>query len=219
MAEKRVDVGRCLSYGWKTLQQNLIFHILAGVLFVLVHAAVNILGSLVTVGLDGVPVVQALLGLLQVFLSLSLTSCFLLGYFHALSKIDAGADPELGDLFSQVDKLAPAVLTSVLYSVLSTLGFLCCILPSIVLLPLYPTSLYLVYKGESDSIRALKKAWAELRGELVMAIITMLSLGCVAFLGFLACGVGAVVTLPICYAGLYKMTTQVFESTSQGHHS
>ncbi len=217
MAEKRVDIGECFSYGWKALQQNLVFHILVGVLFVLVYAAVNILGSLVGGGLDGAPVVQALFGLAQTFLSLSVTSCFLLGYFHALSKIDAGADPELGDLFSQVDKLVPAVLTSVLCSVLITLGVLCCILPGVILIPLYPTALYLVYKGESDSIRALKKAWAELRGELVMAIITMLSLGCVAFLGLLACGVGALVTIPIYYAGLYKMTTQVFESASQGH--
>lgn len=213
MAEKRVDIGECLSYGLKVLQQNFIFHIVAGVLFVLVYAAVNILGGLITASLDGA---QALFGLAQAFLSLSVTSCFLLGYFHALSKIDAGIDPELGDLFSQVDKLVPAVLTSVLYSVLSTLGFLCCILPGVILMPLYPTSLYLVYKGESDSIRALKSAWAGLRGELVMAIITMLALGAVAFIGFLACGVGALVTMPICYAGLYKMTTQIFESGSQG---
>lgn len=214
MGKNSINIGECFSYGYGALKRNIGFHLVAGLLFVLIYVGANLLTQALQIGMADQPLVKVFFLVMQTLLSLAVTSCFLLGYYHALSKVDAGEEPEIGDLFSQLDKLLPALLTSVMYSILSVIGFVCCIIPGLVLMPMYPMSLYLVYKGERHPISALKRAWAGMEDNLIMAIITMTALGLIGSLGFIACGVGALITMPIYYAGCYKMTRQALDSNS-----
>jgi hypothetical protein len=214
MGKNSINIGECLSYGYGALKRNIGFHLVAGLLFVLIYVGANLLTQALRIGMADQPLVKVFFWLMQTLLGLAVTSCFLLGYYHALSKVDAGEEPEIGDLFSQLDKLLPALLTSVMYLILSAIGFVCCIIPGLVLMPMYPISLYLVYKGESNPISALRRAWDGLRGNLVMAIVTTMVLALIGSLGFVACFVGGLITMPIFYAGCYKMTRQALDSNS-----
>lgn len=180
MASK-IDVGACVSYGFESLKKNLGFHVVAIVIFVVLNG--------MSAGVLAGPI--------------------LLGYFKALEKADSGQAPEIGDLFSRFDKFVPAFLVSLFCGILTAIGYFIFIVPGLLIAPLLPAALTIVDRGENDGIEAVKKAWACLQPNILMAAVAILVLGIIGSIGALACGFGMIFTAPIAIAGMYKLGQQM----------
>lgn len=176
-----VDVGQCVSFGIDSLKKHFSFQVLSGVIISFC------VGS--SFGL--------LYGPLYV------------GYYRAMAKIDAGETPEVGDLFSGFDQFLPSLIVSLLVGTAIWIGFLMCVIPGLLLLPLSPVSLCVVARGEKDGIAAVKAGWRTLTPNLLMAALTVFVLSMLASLGMIGCFVGIFLTLPILNAGQYKMGQQM----------
>ena len=182
MNENGVNLGVCVSYGFESLKKHIGFHVIGCLLLVVLNGFVC--------GLRMGPL--------------------LLGYFHALAKSDRGESPEVGDIFSQFDKFLPSFLVALLVSIAIGIGYICCVVPGVLLAPLAPVSLYAVYMGEKDPIAAIKRGWRGFQDNFLMAVLTVLVLGIISSLGALACGVGILFTMPMAIAGMYKLSEQMY---------
>jgi uncharacterized membrane protein len=135
----------------------------------------------------------------------------IVGYFKALDKEDRGEKPEIGDVFKGFDDFVPALVAGVVGGLVVSIGFMLCVIPGILILPLFPLALYFVAKGEKDGINALKRAWPLVKANLVPAAIAALVVSLVAHLGIILCVIGVILTLPLGMIGFYLIAKQLAE--------
>ncbi|MCK6490717.1 MAG: hypothetical protein L6R48_20900 [Planctomycetes bacterium] len=178
-----IDIGSTLSKSIARLKANPGFHIISCLL-------VGIIGS-------------AVFGLLQ--------GPMMVGYFKALEKEDRGEMPEIGDVFKGFDDFVPALIAGVVGGLVVGIGFMLCLIPGILILPLFPLALYFVAKGEKDGINALKRAWPLVKASLVPAALAALVVGLVGYVGIILCFVGVILTMPIAMIGFYLIAKQLAE--------
>jgi uncharacterized membrane protein len=178
------DIGACLSAGFSGMKKNPVTHIVATLL-------VGIVGG-VTAGL--------------------LTGPMAVGYMRMIQKEEQGARAEIADVFKGFDDFVPALLAVLLSSIAVSIGFMLCIVPGLLIMALVPTSAYLVAMGEKDGIRAIQRAFAAIRENLLGTVICSLVLGIVGSLGTILCGVGVILTMPIAVIGMYHMAQQITDT-------
>lgn len=128
----------------------------------------------------------------------------LVGYFKGMIKEDSGGKAEIGDIFSAFDKFVPSLIVVLLCAVVGMIP-----LAGLLVGPLMVTGLYLIAKGESDGMVALKNGFEAYKAELLMGLLCSLVLGIVGGLGLIACFVGALATLPIALAGNFLLAQQL----------
>lgn len=178
-----VDIGACLSGGVDCIKRNPLFYI--------VGYLILMIASNVTMGI--------LLGPLTV------------GFFRAMKKEEEGGKAEIGDLFKGFDDFVPALVAGLLSGIAITIGMMLCFIPGLLIMSLFPCAIYLVAFGEKDGINALKRAWAVIVPNLVMAAVTMFVLGLVSSLGVILCYIGILLTGPIGLCGMYVLAKQLLE--------
>jgi uncharacterized membrane protein len=127
------------------------------------------------------------------------------GYMLLEEKIQKKEPVSFTDIFKGFDHFVPALVAFLISGVLTGIGFVFCIIPGLILMPLIPTSLYLVAKGEKDGVQAVKLAWSHLKRNLFMAMLTMIVLSVLGSLGIVFCFVGIFLTAPLIYIGYYHM--------------
>jgi uncharacterized membrane protein len=66
-----------------------------------------------------------------------------------------------------------------------------------------------VPEGEKDGVNAVKRAWHAMSTHVVEAVVYMLILSVIAFVGILLCCVGIFVTVPIGVIGQYWLAKQL----------
>lgn len=177
----QVDLGRVLTDTFADYKADFLTHLVASALCAL-------LGSL-GFGL--------LVGPLQV------------GYMRMEARRTGGAQIGVGDVFKGFEDFIPALVAFIVSAIIVSIGFLLCVLPGLLLMPIVPVAFYLVAHGEKDGVNAVRRAWACVRPNLLMAVISMLVLSILGSLGTLLCGVGVVLTLPILYIGAYHLARQL----------
>jgi uncharacterized membrane protein len=175
------SVGKVISHAFADLKSNFLTHVVATLL-------TSIIGGF-AFGLLVAP--------LQV------------GYMKLEDKIHAGQSATFTDIFKGFDHFVPALVAFLISAVITGIGFLFCIIPGLVLMPLIPVSLYLVSQGENDGVQAVQRAWDYLKSNLLMAMITMLVLSALGSLGIIFCFVGIFLTLPLVYIGSYHMAKEL----------
>jgi uncharacterized membrane protein len=131
------------------------------------------------------------------------------GYMKLEDKIHSGESATFTDIFKGFDHFVPALVAFLISAVITGIGFLFCIIPGLVLMPLIPVSLYLVSQGENDGVQAVQRAWGYLKSNLLMAMITMIVLSALGSLGIIFCFVGIFLTLPLVYIGSYHMAKEL----------
>ena len=175
-----LDISGCISRSWELLKSD--FWAIVGVSFVVivimvVAGAIPFLGYLVLLLLSGV---------------------FYGGlYFYYLKKI-RGQPAELGDAFSGFSAaLGPLVLTTLLVTLLTMVGFVCLILPGIYLAVSYSFAYLLVIDRKMEfwaamevSRRVITAQWWRMLGLLILGSI-------IAVLGVLGLFIGLFITVPI----------------------
>lgn len=175
------SIGSCLSAGIDGLKNNLVTHVVATVLLAIVNG--------VSFGL--------LYGPLHV------------GYMKMAKIEDEGGQAQVGDLFKGFDDFVPALVSGLIGMVIVSIGFMACIIPGILLMPIMSLSAYFVAMGEKDGVEAIKRAWAVWKENIVASCLTALVLTIVGSIGSLLCGVGVFLTLPIAFIGMYHMAKQM----------
>lgn len=177
-----IDIGATLSKSIARLKANPGFHIISCLLVAIIGGAVFNL----------------------------LYGPMLVGYFRALEKEDRGEKPEIGDVFKGFDDFVPALIAGVVGGIVVGIGIMLCIIPGLLIMPLYPLALYFVAcKGEKDGINALKRAWPLVKASLVPAALAALVVGLVGYLGIILCIIGVIVTMPIAMIGFYTIAKQL----------
>jgi len=172
----KLMIGEMIGRGWELLKAN--FWPLVGV---------TALVYIVSVLVDAIPLVGLLLW-----------GVFLGGMFYYYLKRLRGQPAKLGDAFSGF-KLAFAqlMLAGLVSWVLMVIGFACLIIPGIYLVVAWCFTMPLVIDKKLEfwtamevSRRVVTAQWWRMFGLLILAWL-------IAVLGFLGCGIGFFVTLPI----------------------
>lgn len=176
-----IDIGPLLSQSIARLKANPGFHIVSCLL-------VGIIGG-------------AVFGLLH--------GPMIVGYFRALEKEDRGEKPEIGDIFKGFDDFVPALVAGLLGGIIVGIGMMLCVIPGLLILPLFPLALYFVTKGEKDGVNALKRAWPLVKANLISAALAALVVGLVGYVGIILCFIGVFITMPIALIGFYLIAKQL----------
>jgi uncharacterized membrane protein len=184
-----IDISSALSRGWALVRDHMP---------VLVGATV--LGWLITVGLAAVPVLGWIVGFI-----------LLGGMDYMLLRRIRGEEVQLGDMFEGFNRsLLDLTMAGLVKWLLTCLGLLLCILPGIYLAVGYVFALPLVIDKKMDfwtamevSRRVVHEHWWS-----VFALIIVLCL--VALAGFLLCGVGALISVPVATAALMYVYEDLF---------
>lgn len=178
----KINIGACLSGGVDCVKRNPLFYILGYFLFMVI--------SNISAGL--------LMGPLMV------------GYFRAMKKEEEGGKAEIGDLFKGFDDFVPALIAALLGGLAVFIGCMLCFIPGLLIMAIVPCAVYFIaIMGEKDGINALKRAWAVVVANLVMAAVAMFVLALVSSVGVILCYIGIFITGPIGLCGMYILAKQM----------
>jgi uncharacterized membrane protein len=100
-------------------------------------------------------------------------------------------------LFSVVDVLPQLILGSVLYGLVTFLGFCALVLPGFVVSGVLMFTLPLIVDGGLDAIGALTRSWHALKHQWLVAALFHVTAGFAAWVGLCFCGVGFLFTAPL----------------------
>jgi hypothetical protein len=184
-----IDISSAISRGWALVRDHMA---------VLVGA--TILGWLITVGLACIPILGWIVGFV-----------LLGGLDYMFLRRIRGEDVQIGDLFDGFNlALLNLTMAGLVKWLLTSIGFLLCILPGIYLAVGYVFALPLVVDKKMEfwtamevSRRVVHEHWWS-----IFALVIVLAL--VAFAGFLVCGVGEVITIPVASAALMYAYEDLF---------
>lgn len=176
-----VNVGECLSGAWEIFKNNAITHVVCTFLVMAV--------SSISAGLLAGPMI--------------------VGYMRMIEREARGEAVQIGDIFRGFDDFVPGFVAGLISSLVVSLGFMLCFIPGLLIMALPPVALYLVARGERDGVAAFNQAWSLVTKNLGSAFVATLVLGIVGSLGFLICGVGALLTLPLSMIGSYFLARQL----------
>jgi len=184
-----IDIGRAISRAWTLVRDHMA---------VLVGATV--LGWLVSVGLAFVPILGWIVGFVLMG-----------GLDYMFLRRIRGEEVQIGDVFAGFNlALLNLTMAGLVKWLLTTLGFALCILPGIYLLVGYMFALPLVIDKKMEfwtamevSRRVVHAHWWSLFG---LAIVLIL----VALCGFLLCGIGALVSIPVSSVALMYVYEDLF---------
>jgi hypothetical protein len=189
-----VDIGSAVSRGWALVRDNL------GVL-----AGATVLGWLICIGLAFVPVVGWVVGIV-----------LLGGLDYLFIRRIRGETVQVGDVFAGFNlAFLHLTMAGLVKWLLTSLGFVLCVLPGIYLGVGYVFALPLVIDKKMEfwpamevSRRVVHRHWWSTFGLVIV-------LALVALAGFLACIVGALVTVPLASASLMYVYEDLFGPEAQ----
>ena len=190
----QLDIGACFSRSWQLVRSDfwsIVGVTLVSMLLMMAVGLIPFVGSVASILLTGV------------------ITGGMYGFF--LRKI-RGQEASLGDLFAGFNgtRFLPLMLTGLLVSVLTVVGFLCCILPGIYLSVAWYLAIPLAFdKGFSpwDAMETSRKVLS--RHWWLFFAFGLLS-GLVGILGFLCCIVGVFVAIPVCVGAMAYAYEDIF---------
>ncbi len=217
-----IDIGACFSYGIEKLKQNPGFYI-GGMLIV---AGVSIMINLIAQGFSFLwgfavgflahalhmnetmtGIIAALGGALIGVILGFLLAPVLVGYFKGIRKDYEGGRAEIGDIFSAFSITVPCIINYAVANLVVVLGFICCIIPGFLVLPLVTMTVFFLAKDQVQGLTSFKSS-VELLKKNPIIILWYIVLNIFACLGLILCLVGVFITAPIAMAAMYKMFQQ-----------
>jgi len=189
-----IDISHALSRGWALVRDHM-----------LVLVGATVLAWLVTVGLAFVPILGWIVGFVLMG-----------GLDYMFIRRIRGEAVQIGDVFAGFNMaFLDLTMAGLVKWLLTTLGLILCILPGIYLAVGYVFALPLVVDKKMDfwtamevSRRVVHEHWWS-----VFALVIVLAL--VAFAGFLLCGVGELITIPVASAALMYAYEDLFGTQAE----
>ena len=173
-AEVRTDIGHWLGAGWEIVKANLSVYALMALLF-------GVLGACVPVILHG-PLMA--------------------GFHIAFKRKIVRGTVEVGDLFKGFSFFLPALLASILISVFTTIGFLLCIIPGIVVTAMYMFTYLFIIDKRMDFWPAMQASHAIVKKDYFGFTLFVLAVILLNILGALCLLLGLLITIPVTYAAI-----------------
>ena len=191
-----LDIGRAFSWAWAKFQANagpligvMVVAFVGSIIAIVISAVIR---NAFSGGLFGFLLVTAFTQIL-IFV---VTGALQIGVYRSALTVSNGQRIEIGRMFAG-DDLGPYLLATIALGVLTFVGFLLCILPGIAVMFFGFFTPFFVLDQHQAPVDAIKSSF-----RLVSANVgTLLPFAIVAFLvyvvGFIACGVGVLVTAPV----------------------
>ena len=209
-----LEVGFCISQGWKHTFANFGTIILLGLIYLGVSIGLGVIVTLIEtalgVGTSGVlydpsdpgelyepasgaslisVVLEIISQIVALFLSMGVTKVGL--------DLIKGRPGQVGDIFSQGDKLLHGIVASILFWIMLLIGLLLLIVPGIIVAIRFAHYQSAIVEKNLSGIEALKYSWNLTRGNGLslfgLAILTFL----IVIAGLLALIVGLIVAIPV----------------------
>lgn len=206
------DLGQAVGYGWNKLQANLAQMILAAVGLVLAVGVTAVVGAvvidLITDYRTPLIVTLILQGALAgvVFVIAQMIGA---GIIRGALGVTEGRPFSAADAF-RFENTGKVLMTALLVGLLTTVGYILCYLPGIVVGFVTSYSLYFVIDKDLDPVDAIKASFDLVKDNLGPTLLWYVVGGLLAFAGFALCFVGALFTLPLVLlatAYTYKVLT------------
>jgi hypothetical protein len=184
-----IDIGSAISRGWALVRDNM------GML-----VGATVLGWLITVGLAFVPVVGWAVGIV-----------LLGGLDYMFLRRIRGETVQIGDLFAGFNiALLHLVLAGLVAGLLTSVGFVLCILPGIYLGVGYVFALPLVIDKKMDFWPAMEVSRQVVHRHWWSIFALMIVLALIAIAGFCVCIVGGLISVPVATAALMYVYEDLF---------
>jgi hypothetical protein len=184
-----LDVGTAVSYGWKKFTEY------PGplILIALIIAVVNLIGGVLRFAVD-----NFVIGLILVVVFYIVGQILTIGIINASLMVTRGERPEPGRAFS-TQYLGQFIVGSILYGIIVGIGFILCVIPGIIamiLLAFY--GFYILDQGMSGT-EALSASYNLVKDNFGRVFLVLLVAFLINLVGALLCGIGLLVTAPICW--------------------
>ena len=184
-----IDISHALSRGWALVRDHMA-----------VLAGATVLGWLITVGLAFVPVLGWIVGFV-----------LLGGLDYMFIRRIRGEEVLIGDLFAGFNRaLINLTMAGLVKWLLITIGLILCVLPGIYLAVGYVFALPLAIDKEMEFWTAMEVSRRVVHQHWWSTFALVIVLALVSFAGFLVCGVGEIVTIPIASAALMYVYEDLF---------
>jgi hypothetical protein len=203
-----------LKFAWTRFKTNPSFYVTFGAITLLVIPIASQLASFIVeaafaaIGSAGGSyaeifslIGQIIGGFLALIISL-LSAPFYPAFFSGMQTEAAGENCQVSKLFNVGSHFLGSLLIMVVCGLVVGIGFIFCIIPGIILLPLIPISFIYQARGIA-AMAAIGKAFNLLKSQpsIILYSLGYMSLG---LLGILLCCVGQIATYPIAYAAIFK---------------
>lgn len=165
-------MGRWLSAGWNLVTEDLGTYIVI---------------TLISFLLSSVPLIQG-----------SLIAGF---HIYTLKKL-TGRRAEFADMFKGFNFFIPALVASLLIGLFTFIGFLCLIIPGLVIIAMYKFTYLFIVDKRMDFWQAMKASHAIVRNDYFGFTMFVIVVFLVNVLGFLCLLVGLLVTVPLTFAAI-----------------
>jgi uncharacterized membrane protein len=221
------QLGDALSWGWAKFQAN-VGQILLSALVLLVglgivggigYAIIGSMSGSVECSFDenGTYTCEGGTGFVMGLVLNALLSAALLivaqvigaGLVRASLKVTEGGSFQFSDVIA-FEKVGKVVVAALIIAAATFVGTILCYLPGLIVGFVTSYTLYFIVDKDMEPIEAIKASISFTTGNLGNTVVWYLVGGIVAFVGFLACGVGALVTVPVVLLGTaytYKKLT------------
>lgn len=184
-----IDIGNALSRGWALVRDHMA-----------VLAGATILGWLISVGLAIVPILGWIVGFVLIG-----------GLDYMFLRRIRGEEVQIGDLFAGFNMaLLDLTMAGLVKWLLTSIGLVLCILPGIYLAVGYVFALPLVIDKKMEFWTAMEVSRRVVHEHWWSTLALAIVLALVAFSGFLVCGVGEVITIPLASAALMYVYEDLF---------
>lgn len=196
----QLDVGAAFSYGWEKFQRywkEFVLLQLAMFVAVLVVALIAFLAVLpATSDSNAGAVITWILLLVIGFVLFALAFILQAGVFRAGLGVTRGIAPSV-DMFKDTTNLGPYVVTVLGVGLLTSIGYLLCIVPGIAAMVLFAYAPLLSLERGTGVVDALRESYEMVMSNLGQVLLILLVSYLVYYVGTLLCGVGVLVTAPI----------------------
>jgi hypothetical protein len=193
-----IDIGSALSRGWALVFDNL------GVFI-----GATVLGWLITLGLAFIPVVGWVVGTVLIG-----------GLDYMFLRRIRGEVVQIGDVFDGFNiAFLHLALAGLVKWLLTSLGFVLCILPGIYLAVAYVFALPLVIDKRMEFWPAMEVSRQVVHRHWWSVLGLVIVLAIVALAGFLACCVGALISVPVASAAFMYVYEDLFGQAAEAGRS
>lgn len=206
-----LDIGQIWNHSWEAWKAQLGILVGATVVFMMIQGAVNVAtqfgqqavmlamgfanqqqepGPEMIAGFVAVSLVFGLIGFV-------IQSYFQIGLTRIALDVSRGQPTSLGRLFSGGDVLGSFIGFNLLFGIFCTFGFLFCIIPGIWMSLMWWPGVYLIVDKQGTAFSSFGKASLITKGNLLNCFVVFLIVMAVNIVGFLACCIGIIFSMPL----------------------
>lgn len=189
MDEERLDISGAVSYGWRTMVDNMLFFVILALIFLVVTGVFS--------GIGGAFVNHAYIAVIFYVLGFFVSVYVHMATVYISLKVYRGEKPEFSDIFGANKYYWRFLLADILYGLIVMIGFILCIIPGIYFGIKYHFYGYIIIEQDAGVIDSLKLSWDITKGAWWDLFLLFILLWLITLAGVILCGVGLLFAWPI----------------------